>query len=946
MAADGEVRVEVKAGTADFEKGIARAKQEAVKFDKEATAAAASALTLNKAANEAAKGAAKLKTEAQGSAKATTELRKKAAEAAKGTAALKKQTAEAAKAAKALERDAKGSAKGTEALKRESAAAAKRVAGLRTATQEAAREAKVLKEATTQSAAGAAKLKVEAAAAAKKARELKAGATEASRGAKLLAGKSKEAAAGVKKVERAAVKAKPALTKYQSALRQTADNAALVTGPLGGIASRLTILSRITTKAAAITVGLSVGIAAVTLGLAAAVREAEKFERSGLRVEAVLKATGNSAGVTKNQIRDLSTEIASTTLASVAGVEAAAAKLLTFKAVQNDVFTSALKLSQDLAELGFGAIESGAVTLGKALQDPIAGLTALKRVGVDFTASQKEQIKVFVETNQLAKAQAVIIKELNTQVGGAGVKAAEGLTGAYDSLGQAVDKFFQNVGEAGVLQATTIIIRGMTRAVQDLNDALFPSDEKRLQDLLGERIVLQERLNRLQRAGLGFLSAPSRKRQLDAINDEIRAIQNKRIEEIKAQNTAQKSAQLATEAANKEAALAKIIEAQRKERERLAKLRTTTKRGLEEEIQALQQLSAAFVGTSLSAREFAELEERVTTLAKLSLEATSAQGKALSDLIAKRFELTRAIEAEQKQRAQTTENREQLAAAQNEIVAAQMLAEAVGKGKDEIRKASVASRAYLLEQEMLTEAFRNQQALSIGQVDSIRNQAKALAEAAEQLGEVEAAQKKATDAEEDANARRLEFQETIATGLTDAILEAESFEDALKKMVLQLSRAISEAKILQAIQFSMGTYQTGGVTGGGNALGGLLGAAFTGLSSVFAPGGAPTASPVPQLSSVMASRLHQGGIGGIDGQPINIPSTTFINAPRFHDGLKPDEFPAILQKGEEIIPKDQVGGQDQQSRPININVTTPNADSFRASRRHLSRQIKQATAAT
>lgn len=945
MAADGEVRIEVKAGTADFEKNLAKAKQEATKFDKEATEAAASALTLSKAANEAAKGAAKLKTEAQGSAKATAELRKKAAEAAKGASLLKKQTSEAAKATKALERDSKSAAKGTETLKREAAAAAKRVTSLRTATQEAAREAKVLKEATTQSAAGAAKLKIEASAAAKKARELKTGATEAAKGAKRLADKSKLAAAGVKKVERAAAKANPKLSKYKDSLRQAADNAALVTGPLGGIASRLSILSRITTKAAAITVGLSLAIAALGFGLARATREAEKFERSGLRVEAILKATGFAAGVTKNQIRDLSTEIAATTLASVAGVEAAAAKLLTFKAIQNDVFVSALKLSQDLAEVGFGSIESGATTLGKALQDPVAGLTALKRVGVDFTATQKEQIKVFVETNQLAKAQAVIIKELNSQVGGAGVKAAEGLSGAYDSLGQSVDKFFQNIGEAGVLSATTILIRGMTRAVQDLNDVFFPSDERQIQDLLGDQLDLREKLTRLERIGMSALSGPT-KRRLAAINEEIGAIRNKQREEKKAQESAQESARLSTEAANRDAKLAKIIEAQRKERERLTKVRQKTKRGLEEEIQALQQLSAAFVGTSLATRDFAEAEERVTTLAKLSLDAMSAQGKEITTLIAKRTELTRAIEKEQKLRAMTVQNREQLAAAQNEIVAAQMLADAVGKGKDEIRKASVASRAYLIEQEMLTEAFRDQQALSSEQVVAIRTQAKALAEAAVQLGEVEAAQQKATAAEEEANTRRLEFQETLATGLTDAVLEAESFESALKKMILQLSKAIIEAKILQAIQFSMGTDQTGGVTGGGNALGGLLGAAFTGLSSVFAPGGAPPASPVPQLSSVMASRLHRGGIGGIDGQPINVPSTTFIAAPRFHDGLKPDEFPAILQKGEEIIPKDQVGGPARQSRPININVTTPDADSFRASRRHLSRQIKQATAAT
>ena len=76
----------------------------------------------------------------------------------------------------------------------------------------------------------------------------------------------------------------------------------------------------------------------------------------------------------------------------------------------------------------------GAMQLGKALEEPIVGLGALRRVGVSFTEDQKELIKVLDMTGRKAEAQKIILEALDKQVGGAGVKAAQGLRGAIDSL--------------------------------------------------------------------------------------------------------------------------------------------------------------------------------------------------------------------------------------------------------------------------------------------------------------------------------------------------------------------------------------------------------------------------------------------------------------------------------------------------------------------------------
>jgi hypothetical protein len=119
-------------------------------------------------------------------------------------------------------------------------------------------------------------------------------------------------------------------------------------------------------------------------------------------------------------------------------VRDAAGIMLTFKSITGDTFKSALSLAQDLAEVGFGDLKTASTQLGKALEDPIAGLGALKRVGVSFSDEQKEMIRVLDMTGRKAQAQEIILKALNEQVGDAGKKAAKGFAGAVDSLGEKI----------------------------------------------------------------------------------------------------------------------------------------------------------------------------------------------------------------------------------------------------------------------------------------------------------------------------------------------------------------------------------------------------------------------------------------------------------------------------------------------------------------------------
>jgi hypothetical protein len=240
-------------------------------------------------------------------------------------------------------------------------------------------------------------------------------------------------------------------------------------------------------------------IGALTAALNATVRAAEQFERLGMRTEAVIRATGGAAGFTSQGIRQMSATIAAETLASAEGVEAAAQKLMTFRSVGRDVFERTLRAAQDLAAVGFGTLESSAVQLGKALEDPTEGISALTRVGVSFSESQKNVIKQLVETGRAAEAQRLILAAVEQQVGGAGAAEAGGLAGAFDTLSQNVQTFLVNIGNSGPIQAATASLTALASVVSNLNNLLFPS----LQSQLGEA---GQRLQRAQ-ADLAALEA-------------------------------------------------------------------------------------------------------------------------------------------------------------------------------------------------------------------------------------------------------------------------------------------------------------------------------------------------------------------------------------------------------------------------------------------------------
>ncbi|RKY05427.1 MAG: hypothetical protein DRP56_08975 [Planctomycetota bacterium] len=121
--------------------------------------------------------------------------------------------------------------------------------------------------------------------------------------------------------------------------------------------------------------------------------------------------------------------------------------LATFRNVQGDVFTEATTLALDMSQALGQDLKSSSIMLGKALNDPVVGLTAMSRAGITFSEVQKEQIKQFQKTGDLAAAQGVIMAELSNQFGGQATAAAGTFSGALKQLGNSWGDAKEKMGE-------------------------------------------------------------------------------------------------------------------------------------------------------------------------------------------------------------------------------------------------------------------------------------------------------------------------------------------------------------------------------------------------------------------------------------------------------------------------------------------------------------------
>jgi hypothetical protein len=221
------------------------------------------------------------------------------------------------------------------------------------------------------------------------------------------------------------------------------------------------------------TVGGALAAAGGMLALGSGVRfvagEYIEAARVGAQTAAAIKSTEGAANVSADAVSRLAGALSAKAGIDDEVIQSGENVLLTFTKVRNeagkgnDIFNQATGAALDMSVALGTSLKSSNIQLGKALNDPVKGVTALQRVGVSFTKSQRDQIKALVKSGETLKAQKLILREVTTEFGGSAAAQA-----------QPIDKLRVGIGNLaeslGTLAAPTVNrgITALSRSVETL----------------------------------------------------------------------------------------------------------------------------------------------------------------------------------------------------------------------------------------------------------------------------------------------------------------------------------------------------------------------------------------------------------------------------------------------------------------------------------------------
>lgn len=207
--------------------------------------------------------------------------------------------------------------------------------------------------------------------------------------------------------------------QFDSALDKSTNKVSALEGAMKGITG---------------TIGTMIGAFAAFSFLEGSVRAWDESEQALAQLQATMKSTGGAVGVTTDAMVAQAKALQGLTTFDDDAVIGMQSVLATFTNIKQEIFTGAVPAILDMSQKLGQDLKGTAIQVGKALQDPIRGVVALRRAGVNFSESQESVIESLVKTNRLSEAQSMILRELQVEFGGASEAAALAGTGPFKQL--------------------------------------------------------------------------------------------------------------------------------------------------------------------------------------------------------------------------------------------------------------------------------------------------------------------------------------------------------------------------------------------------------------------------------------------------------------------------------------------------------------------------------
>lgn len=230
------------------------------------------------------------------------------------------------------------------------------------------------------------------------------------------------------------------------------------------------------------------GLTAASLVIRQGLQDAEA-ERQGLvRLQAVIESTGRSSEITAGQIDEMTQRLEDAAYQDKQAAIDAVARLATYDSISSDLFGRIITASSDIAAVFKSDIGSAISDMGRVLEDPVSGLTRLRRQGIMISGEIEDQIASLVEQNQLYEAQILILDEIETKVGGVAEKVAE--VSPMQGLSSAFGKFTGEVGNtlsdffAPFIETPTYLLNSLTGILETYNLGKAVSSHMSISDVL------------------------------------------------------------------------------------------------------------------------------------------------------------------------------------------------------------------------------------------------------------------------------------------------------------------------------------------------------------------------------------------------------------------------------------------------------------------------------
>jgi len=196
---------------------------------------------------------------------------------------------------------------------------------------------------------------------------------------------------------------------------------------------------------------IGAAFAAVAVGsfLKDSVAAFDAQEKAVASVRQGLELTKDASGKTLDGLLDQASELQKNSLFGDEQIlNDVSAQFLTFGNISDNVFDRAQQAALDLATKLGTDLKGNAIQLGKALDDPIRGMSALARSGVTFTDAQKSMVKSLVKSGDILGAQNIVLGEIESKYGGAAAAAAKAGSGPLKQIQMRFADITELVGAA------------------------------------------------------------------------------------------------------------------------------------------------------------------------------------------------------------------------------------------------------------------------------------------------------------------------------------------------------------------------------------------------------------------------------------------------------------------------------------------------------------------